>query len=145
MSISLHDVYGTPYRFQIKTVEDGVESEETILLSPPTVKFYEILLANYAIQLEDTMSMDIDMEDAKALVNLISRTLQMIHIAASMVDDTITFDNVEAWFANDNSIIPRYLTSLVQFMPSKETGKGEQKRKVVNPKVRTQPKKWMPK
>lgn len=142
MSITLHDIYGTPYQFTIKTADD---SEQVVLLSPPTVKFYEILLANYSIQLEDTMSMDVDLEDAKAVVNLISRTLQMIHIAASMVDAAITFETIEEWFSHDNSIVPRYLSSLIQFMPSKDTEVKENKRKVVNPKVKTQPKKWMPK
>lgn len=145
MSITLHDIYGTPYKFQIKTLQDGEYVEQDILLSPPTIKFYEVLLANYSIELEDTMSLDVDIEDAKAVVNLLSRTLQMLHIAASMVDSTVTFEDVESWFTADNTIIPRYLNSLVQFMPSKDTKQEDNKRKVVNPKVKSQPKQWMPK
>ena len=141
--LTLHDIYGTPYPFQIKTIEEGELVESTILLSPPTVKFYEVLLANYAIGINDTMSEDIDVEDAKSVLNLISKTLQMLHIAASMVDSTVTFDNIELWFRADETLIERYLQSLKPFLPGMQE-KQQQKRKVVNAKPKPQRTMWTP-
>jgi hypothetical protein len=142
--MTLHDIFGTPYQFPVKIIKDGELVEEIVLLSPPTIKFYEVLLANYALNMEDAMSTDIDVQDAKDLVRLVSRTLQMLHIAASMNDPEVTLDTIEHWYKSDPSVMTNYLTSLKQFMPV--TKEVQQKRKVVNPKVKTQPKKvWIPK
>lgn len=143
--MNLHDIYGTPFNFTVVELQDGELVEVEILLNPPTVKYFESLLSTYNIGLDDVIANTPGIEEEVALVNLMSKTLKMLHIAAALVDPSIDYNRVENWFAMDPTVVERFLKQFSAHLPSNKA-KGGSGRRVVNPKVKTQPKTvWIPK
>lgn len=134
--LSPSDVLGTPYHLTLSE-----ESGDTILIHPPTIKFFEALYATYNVTLNEAITPPDDIADEVTYVRVLSRTMQMLHIAAFMIDSDITFSEVEQWCNDDPLILTRYLKSFSQHLPE---DKKKTAKKVVQPKKSRTPKIWIP-
>lgn len=133
--LNASDVLGTPYRLLIDSV-----SEEYVLIQPPTIKYFEALTATYNVSLSEAISPPDDIEDEVTYIKVLSRTMQMLHIAAYMIDSDVTFEQVESWCRNDSEILTRYLKSFAEHLPQD----NKKTKSVITPKKHSTPKIWIP-
>lgn len=129
------DVLGTPFSLVLDEATD-----DTVLLHPPTIRFFESLFATYNISLSEAINPPEDLEQETTYIKVLSRTMQMLHIAAHMVDPEITFNDVEQWTRDDPNILTRYLQSFAQHLPAD----NRKTKSAIKPKKRLTPKVWIP-
>lgn len=129
------DLFGTPYRLLI----DSGTGEE-ILVHPPTLRYFEALVTTYNISLNEAISPSSEIKDEVAYIRMVSRTMQMLHMAAYMIDESITYEQVELWSRNDPEVLTRYIKSIAEHLPSND----KKPKSVIKPKKPLTPKMWIP-
>lgn len=127
-TLTLHDLTGTPFRILLNK-----HTGEEILCYPPTIKFFESLVATYKLDLEDTAAAmsNSEVKDIETMVKMLSRTLQLMHISMSMVDRDITIEHVHAFYQADEEVVIRFLKEFAQYLPTKSKNEMES---VIQPK-----------